>query len=59
MAAARTGQDVVFSASGRTITFHGFLKAYVEDKDDLSKKRDDTEVRLPSLARGTRSRPPR
>ncbi|HQR28505.1 MAG TPA: type I DNA topoisomerase [Nocardioides sp.] len=49
---ASTGQDVVFSASGRTITFHGFLKAYVEDKDDQSKKRDDTEVRLPSLAEG-------
>ncbi|MGZ4447210.1 MAG: type I DNA topoisomerase, partial [Nocardioides sp.] len=25
--AARTGEDVVFSASGRVITFHGFLKA--------------------------------
>ncbi|MFT3873266.1 MAG: type I DNA topoisomerase [Nocardioides sp.] len=49
---ASTGQDVVFSASGRTITFYGFLKAYVEDKDDKSKKRDDTEVRLPSLTEG-------
>ena len=49
---ASTGQDVVFSASGRTITFHGFLKAYVEDKDDQSKKRDDTEVRLPNLTEG-------
>ena len=28
--AASTGEDVVFSASGRVITFHGFLKAYVE-----------------------------
>ncbi len=51
---AATGEDVVFSASGRTITFHGFLKAYVEDKDDSSKKRDDDEVRLPSLAEGER-----
>ena len=49
---AASGQDVVFSASGRTITFHGFLKAYVEDKDDVSKKRDDTEVRLPNLSEG-------
>jgi len=49
---ASTGQDVVFSASGRTITFYGFLKAYVEDKDDQTKKRDDTEVRLPSLTEG-------
>jgi len=50
--AASTGQDVVFSASGRTITFYGFLKAYVEDKDDSSKKRDDTEVALPQLREG-------
>ena len=49
---AATGQDVVFSASGRTITFYGFLKAYVEDKDDSSKKRDDTEVALPQLREG-------
>jgi DNA topoisomerase I len=49
---AAGGQDVVFSSSGRTITFHGFLKAYVEDKDDLSKKRDDTELRLPNLSQG-------
>jgi DNA topoisomerase-1 len=49
---ASTGQDVVFSASGRTITFHGFLKAYVEDKDDSAKKRDDAEVRLPDLVEG-------
>ena len=49
---ASGGQDVVFSSSGRTITFHGFLKAYVEDKDDLSKKRDDTELRLPNLSQG-------
>ncbi len=50
--AAATGEDVVFSASGRTITFHGFLKAYVEDQDDSSKKRDDEQTRLPSLAEG-------
>ncbi len=49
---AATGQDVLFSASGRTITFHGFLKAYVEDKDDSSKKRDDAEVRVPNLREG-------
>jgi DNA topoisomerase-1 len=51
---AATGEDAVFSASGRTITFHGFLKAYVEDKDDSSKKRDDAEVRLPALSEGDR-----
>ncbi len=26
--------DAEFSASGKTITFHGFLKAYVEGADD-------------------------
>src|SRR5690606_27423456 len=31
---ATTGEDVVFAASGRVITFHGFLKAYVEGRDD-------------------------
>ena len=29
------GQQVVFTASGRTITFAGFLKAYVETVDEL------------------------
>ncbi len=47
-----TGEDVEFSASGRTITFHGFLKAYVEGADDPSTDRDDSEKRLPNLAEG-------
>ena len=50
--AASTGEDVVFSASGRTITFHGFLKAYVEGTDDASAARDDAETRLPALEEG-------
>lgn len=50
--AAADGRDVVFSASGRTITFHGFLKAYVEDIDDASKRKDDAETRLPNLMQG-------
>ncbi|TNM38641.1 type I DNA topoisomerase [Nocardioides albidus] len=49
--AASTGEDVVFSASGRVITFHGFLKAYVEGTDDNAAK-DDQETRLPNLAEG-------
>ncbi|GAA1515275.1 type I DNA topoisomerase [Nocardioides humi] len=49
--AAATGEDVVFSASGRVITFHGFLKAYVEGTDDNAAK-DDQETRLPNLAEG-------
>ena len=48
---AESGEDVVFSASGRVITFHGFLKAYVEGTDDAAEK-DDAETRLPSLAEG-------
>ncbi|MBL0746232.1 type I DNA topoisomerase [Nocardioides baculatus] len=50
--AASDGRDAVFSASGRTITFHGFLKAYVEDIDDASKRKDDAETRLPNLTQG-------
>ncbi len=49
--AASTGEDAVFSASGRVITFHGFLKAYVEGTDDSS-QRDDQETRLPNLTEG-------
>lgn len=49
--AAATGEDVVFSASGRVITFHGFLKAYVEGTDDNAAK-DDQETRLPNLQEG-------
>lgn len=49
---ATTGEDVVFSASGRTITFHGFLKAYVEGTDDATDAKDDAQTRLPNLERG-------
>ena len=51
---AASGEDVVFSASGRVITFHGFLKAYVEGTDDASAAKDDAETRLPALERGRR-----
>jgi DNA topoisomerase-1 len=49
---AATGEDVVFSASGRVITFHGFLKAYVEGTDDAAAAKDDQETRLPALEQG-------
>jgi DNA topoisomerase-1 len=49
---AESGEDVVFSASGRVITFHGFLKAYVEGTDDAAAARDDQETRLPALSEG-------
>ena len=49
------GQQVVFSASGRTLTFPGFLKAYVETVDDQAGgEADDAESRLPNLTEGQR-----
>jgi len=48
-------RDVMFSASGRTITFAGFLKAYVETVDELAGgEADDAESRLPQLTEGQR-----
>jgi DNA topoisomerase-1 len=49
---ATTGEDVVFSATGRVITFHGFLKAYVEGSDDPDSESDDSQSRLPDVAEG-------
>jgi len=51
---ARTadGVDAELAASGRVITFHGFLRAYVESLDDPDGERDDRETRLPELAEG-------
>jgi DNA topoisomerase-1 len=50
---AANGQSVAFSASGRTITFPGFLSAYVESLDDLAGgEADDAESRLPQLREG-------
>lgn len=49
--AAATGEDVVFGASGRVITFHGFMKAYVEGTDDTDSE-DEGTSRLPALAEG-------
>jgi len=46
------GEDVVFAASGRTITFHGFLKAYVEGTDSTESQSDDAEAKLPNLTQG-------
>ncbi|WP_433208027.1 type I DNA topoisomerase [Nocardia sp. CA-107356] len=52
---AGTGEECVFSASGRTITFPGFLKAYVESVDEeAGGQSDDAESRLPALEQGER-----
>ncbi|MDQ4008293.1 MAG: type I DNA topoisomerase [Actinomycetota bacterium] len=48
------GADCEFTASGRVITFHGFLKAYVEGADDPEAERDDRETRLPDVSEGDR-----
>ncbi|CAM3076758.1 type I DNA topoisomerase [Skermania piniformis] len=50
---AGTGELCTLSASGRTITFPGFLKAYVESVDEeAGGQSDDAESRLPQLAEG-------
>src|SRR5690606_1897085 len=47
---AASGEECVFSASGRTITFPGFLKAYVESVDtEAGGEADDKQSRLPRL----------
>ena len=52
---AAGGEQVVFNASGRTITFPGFLKAYVESIDEQAGgESDDAESRLPNLTQGQR-----
>src|SRR3712207_5804008 len=52
-----TDEAVEFTASGRTITFPGFLRAYVESRDespagDDDPGSDDAERRLPRVERG-------
>ena len=50
---ANTGQeDAEFAASGKVITFPGFLRAYVEGSDDPDAELEDREVRLPPLRVG-------
>lgn len=48
------GRDCVFTATGRTITFPGFLKAYVEVSRTADGRNvaDDAEKRLPVLTEG-------
>jgi DNA topoisomerase-1 len=51
---ARTadGTDVELAASGRTITFKGFLAAYVEEAEEEGAEREDAERRLPRVEVG-------
>ena len=48
-ATASSGEEAVFAASGRTITFPGFLRAYVQGSDDPESELDDKEKILPPL----------
>ncbi|SIR94765.1 type I DNA topoisomerase [Williamsia sterculiae] len=50
---ASTGERCTFAASGRTITFPGFLSAYVETVDEQAGgQADNEESRLPRLTEG-------
>jgi DNA topoisomerase I len=51
------GEPCTFVASGRTITFYGFLKAYVESVEESDGHTDDEQTRLPRLASGQPLRP--
>jgi DNA topoisomerase I len=51
---ATDGRQVEFTASGKIISFHGFLKAYVEGSDDPDAELDDRERRLPAVDEGDR-----
>jgi DNA topoisomerase-1 len=51
-ATSSRGEHAVFAASGRTITFPGFLRAYVEGSDDPESELDDREKVLPPLNEG-------
>ena len=48
--ASAANERAEFGATGKVISFYGFLKAYVEDVEDPSVDRDDRERRLPTLA---------
>jgi DNA topoisomerase-1 len=52
---AADDREAAFTASGRTITFPGFLKAYVETVDELAGgEADDAESRVAQLRQGQR-----
>ncbi len=48
--ASSAGEQAEFAASGKVISFYGFLKAYVEGSDDPDAELDDNQRRLPALA---------
>ncbi|MFT3709478.1 MAG: type I DNA topoisomerase [Archangium sp.] len=50
-ATTKQGEEVEFSSSGRTITFKGYLQAYVESSEE-GEASDDAESPLPILKEG-------
>lgn len=54
--AKSNGETYTFGASGRTIQFPGFLRAYVEGSDDPEAELGDKETILPNLQEGERVR---
>ncbi|HSF84107.1 MAG TPA: type I DNA topoisomerase [Acidimicrobiia bacterium] len=51
-ATGASGKRAEFGATGKTITFPGFLRAYVEGSDDPDAALDDQERPLPVMAEG-------
>ena len=51
---ATDGRGALLSASGRSIDFPGFLRAYVEGRDDPQAALEDRETLLPPLKEGER-----
>ncbi|WP_307846409.1 type I DNA topoisomerase [Actinospica durhamensis] len=49
---ASDGRVAEFTCSGKVITFHGFMKAYVEGSDDPDAQLDDQDRRLPDVSEG-------
>jgi len=48
-AMSTSGEEAVFQATGRTIEFPGYLRAYVEGADDPDAELEDREAILPPL----------
>jgi DNA topoisomerase-1 len=52
IAARVQGQELDFAVTGNTITFPGFLRAYVEGSDDPTQELEQRERPLPPVAEG-------
>jgi DNA topoisomerase I len=52
VATSTANEEATFQASGRTIEFPGYLRAYVEGADDPEAELEDRETILPALEEG-------